>query len=193
MELRLEIFGRELFRWRRTTNLVSEQSHSDLWLRHIQDSLQIVQLAPKAKRWLDIGTGAGFPGLIIAIQLHGVVDATVHCVESDKRKCAFLAHIVRELEIPAIIHPVRIEDIESESILPIDAVTSRAVASLPQLLVLSQLYLDKGAVGIFPQGRNYTDAVEFLRAKPNYTMNIAKSTTDPDSRIICLRNRTVCL
>jgi 16S rRNA (guanine527-N7)-methyltransferase len=186
--LRLDLFRRELFRWRKTTSLISHQSHIELWRRHIADSRQILNLAPTARRWLDIGSGAGFPGIIIAIQLYGVQQAEVHCVESDKRKCAFLAHVARETGVPAIIHPVRIEEIESASLLPIDAVTSRALTSLPRLLILCKDYIESGAIGIFPRGRSFTDADTDQVSKGSYRAGVVTSNTDPNSRIILIRN-----
>ena len=82
-------------RWRKTTNLIAESTFQSVWTRHIADSAQLLALAPDARRWVDMGSGAGFPGLVIAIQLAGVPGAVVHCIESDRRKCAFLREAVR--------------------------------------------------------------------------------------------------
>jgi len=184
---RLEIFAHQLSRWRRATNLVSDQSHSDLWRRHIQDSLQILNLAPDAKRWLDVGSGAGFPGLVIAIGLYGVPHAEVHCVESDKRKCAFLAQVVRETGISAVIHAARIEEIDPNTLIPVDAVTARALASLPELLKLSRIYLNQGAIGIFPQGRCPVNQTELPGWTNSYSIENVRSSTDSNSRIVRVR------
>jgi 16S rRNA (guanine527-N7)-methyltransferase len=153
--------------------------------------MQILGLAPTAKRWLDIGSGAGFPGLVIAAQLKGIADAEVHCVESDKRKCAFLAHVIRETGIPAVVHSTRVEDLASRAIMPIDAVTSRAVASLPKLLQLSREYIDRGATGIFPRGRTYKETIKILEASGAYSINVIESSTASDSGLICIQSRLV--
>ena len=89
-EDRLAIFVELLDRWRHKTNLISNSTFPTVWTRHIADSAQLKALAPEAKRWVDMGSGAGFPGLVIAIQLADVPGAIVHCIESDGRKCAFL-------------------------------------------------------------------------------------------------------
>src|SRR3974390_3446732 len=94
-EERLTTFVDLLRRWRKVTNLVSESTFASVWTRHIADSAQLIALVPRATRWVDIGSGAGFPGLVMAIQLAGIPNAVVHCIESDKRKCAFLREAER--------------------------------------------------------------------------------------------------
>ena len=111
-EDRFAIFVDLLARWRRTTNLISKKStFPTVWTRHIADSAQLLPLAEGATRWLDIGSGAGFPGMIVAIQLAGTLGAVVHCVDSDQRRCAFLREAARATGAPAVIHPVRIKSI----------------------------------------------------------------------------------
>ena len=94
-EERLATFVEVLDRWRHKTNLISNLTFPSVWTRHIADSAQLIALAPEAKRWVDLGSGAGFPGLMIAIQLADIPDAIVHCIESDGRKCAFLREAAR--------------------------------------------------------------------------------------------------
>ena len=94
-EDRLAAFVDLLDRWRKMTNLVADSTFPSVWTRHIADSAQLIGLAPEAKRWVDMGSGAGFPGLVIAIQLADVPGAVVHCIESDQRKCAFLREAAR--------------------------------------------------------------------------------------------------
>ena len=100
-------------RWRKTTNLIAESTFASVWTRHIADSAQLLALAPGARRWVDMGSGAGFPGLVIAIQLADVPGAVVHCIESDQRKCAFLREAVRATGAAATIHPKRVEAIDA--------------------------------------------------------------------------------
>src|SRR5208283_5710867 len=97
-----------LARWRKVTNLISATSFDDVWLRHIADSAQLLDLAPHAKRWVDLGSGAGLPGMVLAICLAGQPGAEVHLIESDQRKCAFLREVARSTGAPARIHCARI-------------------------------------------------------------------------------------
>ena len=153
-EERLAIFVDLLDRWRHKTNLIAHSTFPSVWTRHIADSAQLIALAPDAKRWLDMGSGAGFPGLVIAIQLAGVPGAIVHCVESDGRKCAFLREAARATEAAARIHSVRVEAITPESLGPVDAVTARAFAPLPLTLELARPWMERGAIAVFPRGES---------------------------------------
>jgi 16S rRNA (guanine527-N7)-methyltransferase len=191
MDCHLKIFAEQFSRWGNVTNLTSHRDKSHLWARHIHDSLQLLNLAPTAKRWLDIGSGAGFPGLVIAAQLYGRPGAEVHCVESDKRKCAFLAHVVRQTGIPAIIHSLRIERLDYNSIHSIEAVTARAITSLPALLELTKDYLDQGTVGLFPSGRDAEIPPKNHNWTRSYTFEKLASTTDPGSRIVRVHKNMV--
>jgi 16S rRNA (guanine527-N7)-methyltransferase len=152
-EERLALYVDLLGRWRKITNLISEASFADVWLRHIADSAQLLDLAPEAKRWVDLGSGAGFPGMVLAIRLAGQPGAMVHLVESDQRKCAFLREVARATGAPAEIHAARIESVPPDILTPVDAVTARALAPLPILLGFAKVWLTRGAVGIFPRGR----------------------------------------
>ncbi len=125
-----------------------------VWVRHIADSAQLIALAPAAKRWLDMGSGAGFPGLVLAIQLADVPGAIVHCIESDQRKCAFLREAARATGAAARIHPIRVEVIEPDALGPVDAVTARAFAPLPLTLKLARPWIERGAIAVFPRGES---------------------------------------
>ena len=153
-EERLAAFVALLDRWRKTTNLISNATFASVWTRHVADCAQLLALAPDARRWVDMGSGAGFPGLVIAIQLADVPEAKVHCIESDQRKCAFLREAARATGAAAIIHPERVEAIEPESLGPVDAVTARAFAPLPLTLKLARPWMERGAVGVFPRGES---------------------------------------
>ena len=153
-EERLAAFVELLDRWRKKINLIANSTFPAVWTRHIADSAQLLALAPEARRWLDMGSGAGFPGLVIAIQLADVPGAVVHCIESDQRKCAFLREAARATGAPAIIHPERVEAIEPEGLGPVDAVTARAFAPLPLALKLARPWIERGAVAVFPRGES---------------------------------------
>ena len=140
-EARLAAYVDLLDRWRRKTNLIADSTFPAVWTRHIADSAQLVALAPGARRWVDMGSGAGFPGLVIAILLAETPGAIVHCIESDGKKCAFLREAARATGAAAQIRPARVEAIDPESLGPVDAVTARAFAPLPLTLKLAKPWI----------------------------------------------------
>ena len=143
-----------LDRWRHVTNLISTASFEDIWTRHIADCAQLRSYSPQAKIWMDIGSGAGLPGLVIAAQLVGIDGACVHCVESDARKCAFLRDAIRTLGLPAVVHARRIEEVRPEATGHIDVITSRAVAPLAKLLEYAAPFFERDTFAIFPRGQS---------------------------------------
>ena len=187
LQKRLDIYIDLLTRWRRITNLVSDASLAMVWMRHVMDSAQLLELVPNAIRWLDIGTGAGFPGMVIAILLSNAPGAVVHCVESDHRKCAFLRQVARSTAVPAQIYACRVETLSPALVSPVDAVTARALGSLPKLLEFSKLWIEQGAVGVFPRGRTLQDQLHPLIVGSNFIIDTAPSRTDPNARIVLLR------
>jgi 16S rRNA (guanine527-N7)-methyltransferase len=187
-EERLALYVDLLARWRKVTNLISETSFADVWSRHIADSAQLLDLAPQANRWVDLGSGAGFPGMVLAILLADRPGAVVHLVESDQRKCAFLREVARATGASAEIHAARIESAPLGPSTPVDAVTARALAPLPILLGFARLWLARGAVGIFPRGRS---AEEQLRAYPDAAglrFETVASKIDPRAAILIVRH-----
>ena len=156
-ETRLAIYAELLHKWQKIINLVAASTLPQLWMRHFADSLQVQAAMPAARVWADLGSGAGFPGLVTAICLAGIPDAKVHLIESDQRKCAFLREVSRETSAPAAVHQGRIEDILPELAEPIEAVSARALAPLPILLGYAENLLDKGAVGLFLKGERLAD------------------------------------
>jgi len=148
-----------LIKWQRSINLVGPSTIESLWIRHFADSLELKEHAPQAtKRWLDIGTGAGFPGLVIAA-CGEQNKLQVDLVESNVKKCAFLREVSRRIKAPVSIHNCRIEAIDSQAIqvMSPDVVTARALAPLDLLLKLAEKPLAYGAVGIFPRGQGVED------------------------------------
>jgi 16S rRNA (guanine527-N7)-methyltransferase len=186
-EERLSAFVHLLGRWRKATNLTSESTFASVWSRHIADCAQLIALAPGANRWVDMGSGAGFPGLVIAIQLARVPGAVVHCIESDQRKCAFLREVARITGAPATIHPARVETIDPQSVGVVDAVTARAFAPLPLTLELARVWLERGAIGVFPRGRSIEDQLEALSPASPYAIEIVSSVVDVGSAILRIR------
>ena len=186
-EARLAVYVELLARWRRITNLISEASFAEVWTRHIADSAQLLALAPDARRWVDMGSGAGFPGMVIAIQLAGVPGAEVHCLESDQRKCAFLREVARATGAPARIHAVRIESIDPPGLAPVDAVTARAFAPLPQVLEFAKVWIARGAVGVFPRGRSAEAQLDAAATAHDFTIDLVASKLDPAAAILRVR------
>jgi 16S rRNA (guanine527-N7)-methyltransferase len=186
---RLDLFVELLARWRRTTNLIGETTFASVWTRHIADSAHILGLAPTANRWVDMGSGAGFPGLVIAIQLAGVPGAVVHCIESDQRKCAFLREVARTTGAAAEIHPVRVESVDPAGLGPVDAVTARAFAPLPTTVRFAKVWLEQGAVGVFPRGQSVQDQLATLPLKQSYAIEIVPSVVDNKAAILLIRHR----
>jgi len=187
-EARLAVYVDLLARWRKATNLISEASFAEVWTRHIADSAQLLALAPHARRWVDMGSGAGFPGMVIAIQLADVAGARVHCIESDRRKCAFLREVARAAGAPAEIHAARIESIDPQALAPVDAVTARALAPLPRLIEFAKVWIAHGAVGVFPRGRSAEAQLETHPAAPGLAIDLVASKLDPEAAIVRVRS-----
>ncbi len=183
-ERRFALYAELLTRWQRVKNLVAPSTLSEIWTRHIADSAQILALAPAARRWADLGSGAGFPGLVVAISLADTKDVEVHLVEANARKCAFLREVARECGAPATIHNGRIEDVVP-TLNFIDVVTARALAPLPRLIEMGRILIDGGATAIFLKSQGEIgESVGFDRA---YDVTIVPSRTSEDGRIVMLR------
>ena len=186
-EDRLVAFVDLIVRWRQTTNLISESTFASVWTRHIADCAQLIALAPAAARWVDMGSGAGFPGIVIAIQLAGVPGAVVHCIESDRRKCAFLREAVRATGAQATIHPERVEAIEPASLEAVGAVTARAFAALSRTLELARPWIARGAVGVFPRGESAKDQLAASSEASAYQIEALPSVVDTKAAILRVR------
>jgi 16S rRNA (guanine527-N7)-methyltransferase len=189
IEARLDAYVNLVARWRGATNLISESTFSHIWTRHIADCAQLLTYAPLGRRWVDLGSGAGFPGLIIAIQLAGIQGVEIHCIESDKRKCAFLREVARATGVAVHIHAMRIEALSLAMRLPVDVVTSRALAPLPRLIGFARLWLGLGAVGIFPRGRAAALEIDELSLLSEFQYECFPSRLDPHARIVRIQER----
>jgi len=158
-----------------------------LWTRHIADSLQLLAIAPKARKWADLGSGGGFPGLPIACALAEQNSAEVHLIESNKKKAAFLREAVRVTGAPAVVHAERVADFAQASRGELDAVTARALAPLPELLSIAYPLLKRGVLGLFPKGQDVE--AELTQATKCWTIqaSLVPSRTDPKSRVVVIR------
>ena len=184
---RLEQFVAALLTWQRRINLIAPATVSELWTRHVADSLQLVPLAPTARTWLDLGSGGGFPGLVIACALADTPGARVHLVESNGKKAAFLREAVRLTGAPAIVHQARIEQMGTKLDEPIDAVTARALAPLLVLLDLAEPWLKRGAQALFPKGQDVGSELTEASKYWNIEAVMMPSQTDPRARIVALQ------
>ena len=151
---RLDAFVARVIQRQETMNLIAPSTIPTIWTRHVADSLQLLSLAPDARSWIDLGSGAGFPGLVIACALAGTPDAMVHLVESNTRKAAFLREARRITGAPALVHAVRTEYFVDSFRDPVDVVTARAFVSLKKLYDQSAPMLERGARGLFPKGQD---------------------------------------
>lgn len=184
---RLALYADLLVRWQATINLVSTKTLPELWTRHIGDSLQVQAAAPEARRWVDLGSGGGFPGLVTAILLADTPGAVVHLVESDKRKAAFLRTVARETGAPATIHAERIEVFAPSHADAVDAVSARALASLDRLLAFAQLFLERGALGVFSRGESATAELTDPGLDRRFTIDTVPSRLRDGSSLLLVR------
>jgi 16S rRNA (guanine527-N7)-methyltransferase len=181
---RLDRFVAVLADWQRKVNLVAPSTLGTLWTRHIADSLQLLRLAPNGKAWLDLGSGGGFPGLVIACALADDPESRVDLVEANSRKAAFLREAARELRLPAVVHCARIEDFVARWQGPVDVITARALAPLPRLLHYAAPVLKRGAKGLFPKGRDVEAELTQAAKSWNIAVDLVPSVTDPHGRIV---------
>lgn len=180
---RLETFTALLTKWNGRINLVSKATMPDLWIRHIADSAQLYRLAPHpVDHWADLGSGGGFPGLVIAIQaIETGSPARVTLVESDARKGAFLRTAIRETGAPAAVVTGRIEAIAP---LAADVVSARALADLPTLLAFADRHLAPGGAALFPKGASWEKEIAAARKAWNFDPRVDKSETEDGSVIL---------
>lgn len=184
---RLDRFVEFLLPRAQTTNLIARSTIPSVWTRHIADSLQLVPLAPEAKCWVDLGSGAGFPGLVIACVLADRAGSAVHLVESIGKKAAFLREAVNHLQVPATVHAVRIEDFVKNFVIRPDVVCARALAPLDELLKLAQPILSKGAQGLFPKGQDVEGELTRASKYWNIDAQLVPSQTSTEGRIVVVR------
>src|SRR5712675_604164 len=148
-ESRLDRYVALLLEWQAKTNLVAPSTLPNLWTRHVSDSLQLLSLAPSAKVWLDLGSGGGFPGVVLACALAETPGATVHLVERIAKKAAFLREAIRVTASPGTVHLAGIGDIVDRLAGSIDCVTARAVAPLHKLVGFVEPLVRRGAKALF--------------------------------------------
>ena len=181
---RLQAYVAELLRWNKRINLISRATEGEVWQRHILDSAQIYDLAPEsAASWLDFGSGAGLPGLVVAILAKEAnPELKVTVVDSDTRKTVFLQTIAKQLDLATKIENARIENLPPQNS---DVISARAVAPLSKLFDLAARHAHEKTMFLFPKGADHTSEIAVPGAHQNVPLRIVPSRVHPDGVILC--------
>lgn len=171
--------------WNQRMNLVGPATLPDFWGRHAWDSAQLFSLAPEALTWADLGAGAGLPGIVLAIFGKDREGFEVHLVESMAKRCRFLEEVVQTLDLPAVIHNDRAENLSRD----VDIVTARACAPMIRLLGYAQPWLSGTNQGLFLKGQDVATEIAAAREAWRFEAELLPSTSDPRGRIVRLRNK----
>jgi len=185
---RLDRFVALLLTWQRKINLVAPSTIPRIWMRHVADSLQLLELAPAAQIWIDLGSGAGFPGLAIACALAERPGARVHLVESNGKKAAFLREAQRYTGAPAQVHAQRIEKFVESFEGAADIVTARALTSLTKLCDLSYPLLRGGAMALFLKGQDVEAELTEAATYWDLGSRVVPSRTDPTGAVVVVQS-----
>jgi 16S rRNA (guanine527-N7)-methyltransferase len=178
----LERFQALLGEWNDRMNLVGPTAMASYWLRHVYDSAQLLHVEPSALRWADIGAGAGFPGLILAILLKDRPGAQLHLIESMAKRVRFLTEVRDALALPATVHHGRAE--ETPAPVGLQIITARACAPFPRLLGYTEHLFRKGAKGVFLKGRDVESELTEARRNWKFQAELLPSQSDPSGRIV---------
>jgi len=185
---RLELFAALLGKWNARINLVSRNSLDQLWTRHIVDSAQVFQAAPLDKSWVDLGSGGGFPGLIVAIlALEEWPDTKFTLIESDLRKAAFLRTAVRETGVACQVLTDRIELAAPQQA---NIVSARALAELSDLLRYSDRHIASGGTALFPKGVTWQKELKAAQLRWRFDVDVIESWTMPGAAILKIKGAT---
>ncbi len=186
---KLDLYATLLLQWQKAVNLVAPNTLGEIWQRHMADSVQLLQIAPKTPQtWVDLGSGGGFPGLVIAICLANQADCTVHLIESNGRKCAFLSEVARQTGANARVHNMRIADAaRAGAIPPADVVSARALAPLDALIELALPFFGDASAGLFLKGKDAASEIADAKARWAFDATLHPSLSDPGGRILEIR------
>ncbi|MGJ8615936.1 MAG: 16S rRNA (guanine(527)-N(7))-methyltransferase RsmG [Sulfitobacter sp.] len=183
---KLEAFGALVEKWTTKINLISKPSVPELWERHIVDSVQLFTLAPPKGHWVDMGSGGGFPGIVISILTAGKCEGHhVTLVESDQRKTVFLRTAIRELDLSSAVICDRIENIPN---LHADIISARALADLTSLLGYADMHLKPEGLAVFPKGENWKTEHEHAQCQWSYACEPIKSATNPSAAVLKIKD-----
>lgn len=179
----LERYRALLAEWNERLNLVGPSAFAEFWPRHTYDSWQVLGHAPSALTFADLGTGAGLPGVVLAIFLKGLPGAHVHLVDSLAKRCRFLTEVVDQLALPATVHNARAEALT----LSVDVVTARACAPLTRLLGYARPSMGRGTTAVFLKGETAEAEVEEARRAWRFNARLSPSLSDPRGRVVVLK------
>jgi 16S rRNA (guanine527-N7)-methyltransferase len=183
---KLNLYMQQLRRWNDAINLVARSDGEDWWQRHVVDSLQLFRYVRSSTRWVDLGTGAGFPGMVLAICASGQsMDTEFVLVESDSRKCEFLKAVSRETAVSTTIVNDRIESIAP---LNADVVTSRALGSLTQLCKMAQKHMKPAGQAVFLKGSSLEGEILEARKTWNFKHKIEQSVTSQRGYVVVIES-----
>ena len=182
---RLRLLADLLVKWNPKINLVSRSTLETLWTRHILDSAQIFSLIPHpVAHWVDIGSGGGFPGLVIAIlAAESDSEQKTTLIESDQRKCAFLRTVLRETSVPATVISKRIEAAEPQRA---DVLSARALADLSQLCAFAERHLQPKGTALFPKGVTWQKELHKAEESWSFVYDVVTSKSEPEAVILKL-------
>jgi 16S rRNA (guanine527-N7)-methyltransferase len=164
-------------------NLVGPATLPEFWGRHVLDSAQLLRVTPGARIWADLGAGAGFPGLVLAILLKSDPSTQVHLIDSLGKRCRFLREVVQALDLPADVHEARAESLR----IKVEVVTARALAPLEKLLGFAQPYFRLGAEGLFLKGEKAEAELREARKSWKVEADLLPSMSDPRGRVVRIR------
>jgi 16S rRNA (guanine527-N7)-methyltransferase len=168
----------------REVNLVGASTLAQFWVRHFIDSAQLLWFAPTSRIWADLGSGAGLPGLVLAILLKGRPGAKAHLVESTAKRCRFLSAVIDRLDLPAVVHQARAETLR----LRVELVTARACAPLDRLLGFAEPCFRLGAGGLFLKGADVETELAAARRHWRFEAGYETSLSDERGRLLSIRN-----
>ena len=180
-QARLDHFVALLGKWNRRINLVSPASMDAVWDRHVADSSQIWQYARPGSTWADLGSGGGFPGIVLAILARQVGQRRFTLVESDQRKATFLRQVIRDLDLIAEVRSERIEDLDP---LRADTISSRALAPLPQLMVYLHKHLAPSGQALLHKGKRHQTELSDAQQRWTFDHRVWQSQTEADGVIV---------
>lgn len=182
----LELFADLVKKWNPHINLVSKNTVPSIWERHILDSVQLFQFAPPSpSHWLDIGSGGGFPGIVMAVMAHEKSPNTKFTfIESDNRKATFLRTAARELGLPVRVLAERVEEAEVQNA---DVVTARALTQLTDLLGLVHRHMTANGTAILPKGKSFQDEIDAARSAWDFEVKAHQSFTEADARVLVVK------
>ncbi len=185
---RLAQYESLLIKWQRSINLVAKSTLDNLWQRHMLDSAQLADLAPQsALSWVDLGSGGGFPGLVVAILLRERPGFRMHLVESDQRKGIFMREVIRETGAPAEVHTTRIEAFVRETDLKPDVISARALAALDRIIEWVHPLFGPGTIGLFLKGQGLEDELTSAHKGWIFEETVIPSLSDPSGSVLQLR------